>query len=153
MIKLVKDRRFIFFGLLIVLIILSVYFASNYQKHLENPNTSTIVKNYPLGETVAVSGVVSDVHEGGFNLSDEYHGMDINYTVTSEENVSKGDQVEVLGILQPSYRVNATKILVITSFDYSFMLLRSALVALIFLFFFFRYWEFDLKKLEFRRRR
>lgn len=153
MIKLVKDRRFIFFGLLIVLIILSVYFASNYQNHLENPNTSTIVKNYPLGETVAVSGVVSDVHEGGFNLSDEYHGMDINYTVTSEENVSKGDQVEVLGILQPSYRVNATKILVITSFDYSFMLLRSALVALIFLFFFFRYWEFDLKKLEFRRRR
>ena len=153
MIKLVKDRRFIFFGLLIVLIILSVYFASNYQKHLENPNTSIIVKNYPLGETVAVSGVVSDVHDGDFNLSDEYHGMDINYTITSGEHVSKGDQVEVLGILQPSYRVNATKILVITSFEYSFMLLRSALVAVIFLFFFFRYWEFDLKKLEFRRRR
>jgi hypothetical protein len=153
MIKLEKDRRFIFFGLLIVLIILSVYFASNYQNHLENPNTSIIVENYPLGETVAVSGVVSDVHDGGFNLSDEYHGMDINYTITSEEHVSKGDQVEVLGNLQSSYRVNATKILVITSFEYSFMLLRSALVALIFLFFFFRYWEFDLKKLEFRRRR
>jgi hypothetical protein len=151
--KLVKDRRVIFFGLLIVLIVLSLYFASNYQKHLENPNTSTIIKNYPLGETVAVSGVVADVQDGGFNLQDTYHGMAVNYTIISGEKVSKGDQVEVLGILQPSYQVNATKILVISSFDYSFMLFRSALVAVIFLFFFFYYWKFDLKKLEFRRRR
>lgn len=151
--NLVKDRRVIFFGLLIVLIVLSVYFASDYQKHLENPNTSIIIKNYPLGETVAVSGVVADVHEDGFNLQDTYHGMAVNYTVISNEKVSKGDQVEVLGILQPSYQVNATKILIISSFDYNFMLIRSALVALIFLFFFFYYWEFDLKKLEFRRRK
>jgi len=151
--KLVKDRRVIFFGLLIVLIVLSLYFAFNYQKHLENPNTSTIIKSYPLGETVAVSGVVVDIHDGSFNLQDTYQGITVNYTIISSEHVSKGDQVEVLGILQPSYQVNATKILIISSFDYSFMLLRSALVALIFIFFFFHYWEFDLNKLEFRRRR
>jgi hypothetical protein len=151
--KLVKDRRFIFFGLLIVLVILSLYFASNYQNHLENPNTSIIIKSYPLGETVAVAGVVTDVHDGGFNLQDTYKDIVVNYTIISGEHVSNGDQVEVLGILQPSYTVNATKILVISSFDYSFMLFRSALVALIFLFFFFRYWEFDLNKFEFRRRR
>lgn len=151
--KLVKDRRVIFFGLLIVLIALSLYFASNYQKHLENPNTSIIINNYPLGETVSVSGVVGDVHDGNFKLQDTYHGMIVNYTIISGQQVSKGDQVEVLGILQPSYQVNATKILIISSFDYSFMLLRSGLVALIFLFFFFHYWEFDLEKLEFRRRR
>ena len=151
--KLVKDRRVIFFSLLIVLIILSFYFASDYQKHLENPNTSTIINNYPLGESVAVSGIVAEVHEGGFNLQDTYHGIAVNYTIISGEHVSKGDQVEVLGTLQPSYQVNATKILVISSFDYSFMLFRSALVALIFIIFFFHYWEFDLNKLEFRRRR
>jgi len=151
--KLVKDRRVIFFCLLIVLIVLSLYFASNYQKHLENPNTSIIINNYPLGESVAVSGVVADIHDGSFNLQDTYHGINVNYTIISGEHVSKGDQVEVLGILQPSYQVNATKILIISSFDYSFMLFRSALVALIFIFFFFHYWEFDLKKLEFRRRR
>lgn len=151
--KLFKDRRVIFFGLLIVLIILSLYFASNYQKHLENPNTSIIVNNYPLGQTVAVSGVVADTNDSSFKLQDTYHGIAVNYTIISGEHVSKGDQVEVLGILQPAYQVNATKILVISSFDYSFMLFRSALVALIFLFFFFRYWEFDLEKLEFRRRK
>lgn len=151
--KLVKDRRVIFFGLLVVLIVLSLYFASNYQKHLENPNTSTIIKNYPLGETVAVSGVVADIHDGNFNLQDTYHGITVNYTIISSEHVSKGDQVEVLGVLQPSYQINATKILIISSFDYSFMLMRSALVALIFIVFFFHYWEFDLNKLEFRRKR
>lgn len=149
----VTDRRFIFFGLLFILIILSVYFAFNYQKHLETPNTSIILKNYPLGETVAVSGVVADAYDGGFNIQDTYHGILVNYTIVSGDHVSKGDQVEVLGILQPSYKINATKILVISSFDYSFMLLRSAIVALIFIFFFFRYWEFNIEKLEFRRRK
>ena len=151
--RILTDRKFIFIGLLIILVLMSIYFAFNYQNHLQNPNTAVILKSYPLGQTVAVSGVVANVQEDSFTLSDMYHGIDVNYTIISGEKVSAGDQVEVLGILGNGDRVNASKVLVTPAFDYDFMLLRSALVALIFLFFFNRYWSFDFKKMVFRRRR
>lgn len=151
--KILTDRKFIFLGLLFLLILMSFYFSSNYQKHLENPNTAIILKNYPLGETVAVSGVVSEVHDGGFSVSDMYHGLEISYTIISDEKVSRGDQVEVLGTLEPSNHVLASKILVVSSFDYTFMLFRSAVVGIIFIVFFLYYWSFDVNTFEFRRRR
>ena len=146
-----KSRKSILIGLLLALILLSVYYASNYQQHLENPNTSIILKSYPLGETVAVTGVVEEVNNNSFLIRDNYHGIEVNYTIYSTENVSKDDQVEVLGILGDSYQISASKILIISNFDYDFMLLRSGLGLLIFLFFFRRYWRFDFKKMEFRR--
>jgi cytochrome c-type biogenesis protein CcmE len=149
--KIVTSRKFMFVGLLLALILLSIYYVSNYQQHLEHPNTSVILKNYPLGETVAVSGIVTAVHNDGFTLLDKYHGIGVNYTVFSPEKVSNGDQVEVLGVLGDSYQIAASKILVISSFDYNFMLLRSGIALLIFLFFFRRYWRFDFKKMMFRR--
>jgi putative flippase GtrA len=151
--RVLTDRKFIFIGLLIILVLMSIYFALNYQNHLQNPNTAVILKSYPLGQTVAVSGAVTNVQDGSFTLSDMYHGIDVNYTIISGVNVSAGDQVEVLGILGNGNRVNAGKVLVTPSFDYDFMLLRSALVALIFLFFFNMYWSFNFENMEFRRRR
>jgi putative flippase GtrA len=151
--RIFTDRRFIFVGLLIILILMSFYFAMNYQKHLENPDTAVILKSYPLGQTVAVGGGVLNVQNGSFIISDMYHGVDVNYTIISDIKVSPGDQAEALGILETNNRINATKILVIPSFEYDFMLLRSAIVAIIFLFFFNHYWSFDTKRMEFRRRR
>lgn len=149
--KILTSRKVIFVGLLLALILLSIYYISNYQHHLEHPNTGVILKNYPLGDTVAVSGVVTETHNDGFNILDKYHGIGVNYTVYSPEKVSIGDQVEVLGVLGDFYQIVASKILVIPSFDYNFMLLRSGIALLIFLFFFRRYWSFDFKKMEFRR--
>jgi hypothetical protein len=149
--KFFSKKKIIFIGLLLAFIFLSFYYASNYQQHLENPNTGVILKSYPIGETVAVSGVVTEIHNDGFTLSDSYHGIEINYTVYSTEKVFINDQIEVLGTLEDSYQISASKILVISSFDYNFMLLRSGIALLIFLFFFRRYWHFDFKKMEFRR--
>jgi cytochrome c-type biogenesis protein CcmE len=149
--KIVTSMKFIFIGLLLVLILLSIYYVSNYQQHLENPNTGVILKNYPLGATVAVSGVVTSVQNDSFILLDNYHGTKVNYTIYSQDKVSNGDQVEVLGVLGDSYQITASKILVISSFDYNFMLLRSGIALLILLFFFRRYWRFDFKKMMFRR--
>ena len=149
--KFFSHKKIIFIGLLLAFIFLSVYYASNYQQHLENPNTGVILKSYPIGETVAVSGVVTEVHNDGFTILDSYHGIGVNYTVHSTEKVSINDQIEVLGTLEDSYHISASKILVISSFDYNFMLLRSGIALLIFLFFFRRYWRFDFKKMEFRR--
>ena len=149
--NILTSRKFIFAGLLGLFILLSVYYVSNYQQHLEDPNTGIIVKNYPLGETVAVSGVVTAVQNDSFILLDNYHGIKVNYTIYSQNNVSNGDQVEVLGVLGNSYQIAPSKILIISSFDYNFMLLRSGIALLIFLFFFRRYWRFDFKKMMFRR--
>lgn len=149
--KLLNNRKFIFIVLLMALVLLTAYYVSNYQQHLENPNTSIILESYPLGQTVAVSGDVTNVNNGSFTLLDEYHYTRVNYTVYSPEKLSVGDEAEVLGTLEDNYQISASKILVITSFDYNFMLLRSGIAVLIFLFFFFRYWRFDFKKFEFRR--
>jgi hypothetical protein len=151
--RIFTDRKFIFVCLLIILVSMSAYFALNYQYHLENPNTAVILKDYPVGQPVAVSGAVTNVQNGSFTISDMYHGLNVNYTIISVEKVSPGDQAEVLGILGNNYVVNANKVLITPSFDYSFMLIRSAIVALIFLYFFNRYWSFDFKLMEFRRRR
>jgi hypothetical protein len=63
-------------GLVLALILLSFYYVTNYQKHLEYPNTGII------GETVIVSGVVTHVNTEGFFI-DKYH-------VFSSEKVSSG---------------------------------------------------------------
>ena len=149
--RILTSRKFIFFGLILAIILLCTYYVSNYQQHLENPNTSVIIKNYPLGETVAVSGNVLEIHNDSFTILDKYHSTDVTYTIHSTENLSIGDEVEVLGVLGNSNTIMASKILVISNFDYDFMLVRSAIAVLIFLFFFRRYWRFDFKKFEFRR--
>ena len=145
------SRKLIFIGLILALIFLSSYYELNYQNHLENPNTAIIIKNYPIGDTVAVSGNVRDVYNGSFILTDTYHQTEVNYTIYSNQKVSTGDSVEVLGVLGNSYTITASKLLVISSFDYLFMIFRSAIILLIFIYFFRRYWIFDIEKMEFRR--
>ncbi|MBZ2167095.1 hypothetical protein [Methanobacterium spitsbergense] len=146
-----KSRKFILIGLVLALILLCIYYESNYQQHQEYPNTSIILKNYPIGQTVSVSGVVTEVNNDNFILLDKYQGIEVKYTVYSTQKISNRDQVEVLGVLGNSYQISPSKILVISSFDYNFMLLRSGIALLIFLFFFRRYWRFDFKKMEFKR--
>jgi len=149
--RVISSRKLIFISLILALILLSSYYELNYQQHLENPDTSIIIKNYPLGETVAVSGDVREVYNNSFILADTYHQIEVNYTIYSPQKVSTGDNVEVLGVLGTSYHITASKILVISAFDYQFMIVRSAIILLIFIYFFRRYWRFDFGKMEFRR--
>lgn len=132
---------------------LCLYYNTNYQAHLEHPDSSMILKDYPLGETVSVSGRVTMIYGDGFLLSDNYHGTAVNYHVVSNHEVKVGDEGEVLGTLMPNYTVKASKILLITDFDYKFMLLRSFLVIIIFILLFRRYWRFNISRMEFRRLR
>ena len=134
-IRVVTDRKFIFISLVLALILLSVYYESNYEQHLEYPDTSIILKDYPVGQTVSVSGNVREVYNNSFILSDIYHNIEVNYTVYSPEKVSIGDNVEVLGVLGNSYNISASKILVVSAFDYHFMIFRSAVILLIFIYF------------------
>jgi hypothetical protein len=151
--KILTNRLFIFLGLLMVLILLSGYYVANYQNHLQYPNTAVILKNYPTGQTVSVSGSVIQVRNDSFTITDVYHKTVVYYTVYSSEKVSIGDQVEVLGLLGNAYQINPSKILVVTKFEYGFLLLRSFIALLIFLFFFRRYWRYDFRTMEFRRQK
>ena len=136
---------------MIVLMFLCLYYNSNYQSHLEYPDSSLILKDYPLGGTVSVSGVVTNSYNDGFLLSDNYHGTAVNYHVLSNQKLEVGDEAEVLGTLIPNYTIKSSKILVITKFDYEFMLLRSFLIVIIFILLFRRYWRFNISRMEFRR--
>ena len=149
--KILTSRKFIFTGLVLALILLCTYYSANYQRHLEHPNTGIILKDYPYGEMVAVSGEVKEVNNNGFILMDQYHGTDVYFTIFSSEKLSIGDKVEVLGVLGNSYQITASMIQIITGFDYTFMLVRSGIIVIIFLFFFRRYWRFNFRKMEFRR--
>ena len=114
--KILTSRKFIFIGLILALILLCTYYSANYQKHLEHPNTGIILKDYPYGEMVAVSGEVTEVNNNGFILMDQYHGTDVYFTIFSSEKLSIGDKVEVLGVLGNSYQITASKIQIIIWF-------------------------------------
>ena len=149
--NIVKKRIFIFTVLAAILVLLCLYYNTNYQSHLEYPDSSMILKDYPLGETVSVSGEVTNRYGDGFRLSDNYHGVAVNYHVVSDQKLEVGDEAEVLGTLMPNYTVKSSKILVITKFDYKFMLLRSFLIIIVFILLFRRYWRFNISRMEFRR--
>lgn len=136
---------------MILLMLLCLYYNSNYQSHLEYPDSSMILKDYPLGETVSVSGAVTNSYSDGFLLSDNYHGTAVNYHVLSSQKLEVGDEAEVLGTLIPDYTIKSSKILVITKFDYDFMLLRSFVVVILLILLFRRYWRFDVSRMEFQR--
>lgn len=149
--RIITSRKLIFISLILGLILLSSYYELNYQKHLEHPDTGIIIKDYPIGDTVAVSGNVREVYKDSFILSDTYHQTEVNYTIYSPQKVSTGDSVELLGVLGNSYHINASNILITSAFDYQFMIVRSAIIFLIFIYFFRRYWRFDFGKMVFRR--
>lgn len=139
--------------LIILLTGLCLYYQENYQKHTNYPDTTMILAHYPLGEYVSVSGDVTSVYTGGFNLKDTGFNQKVIYTVESSTSVSVGDNVGVMGVLEPSYHVKEYKIIVIPKWSYQFMLIRSFLAVLFLAWLFNRYWYFNPKKMEFRRRK
>jgi hypothetical protein len=143
----------IFLGLFLVLILFSlcVYYSHHYESNQEYPSTSAILLYYPEGSLVSVSGTALRLNEDGFDLLDNNGRTE--YKIRSSKHVNPGDNVQLIGILGPSYTIKSTKIIVETGWSYEFVLYRSAL-ALIFLFFIFlRYWKFDFKTFEFIRLR
>lgn len=135
---------------MILLLLLCLYYNTNYQLH-QHPDSGGILENYPLGETVSVSGVVTQIYGDGFLLLDNYHVTLVNYHVLSTQKLEVGDEPEVLGTLMPNNTIKASKIVVIDDFDYNFMLLRSFIGLIIFLLLFRHYWRFDISRMEFRR--
>ncbi|WP_321421968.1 hypothetical protein [uncultured Methanobacterium sp.] len=139
--------------LIIALAGLCTYYVSEYPNHLEYPSYEVILTDYPIGEVVNIGGTVTSTFNGGFQTTENFYGHWVNMKIISDTPVSVDDKVSLVGVLAPNNTIiNVERIEVNKYWKYIFVLLRS-LVALIFLIYIFhRYWSFDWKSYEFRRR-
>ncbi|MEN4018389.1 MAG: hypothetical protein PQ975_00680 [Methanobacterium sp.] len=141
------------FILILILTILCINYNANYESHLEYPSTGAILAEYPENSTVYVSGEVTSLNNDGFELQDNYNGKKVRYIIETSKKAGIGDNVQVVGILGPSFNVKSTEIIVMKKWSYEFVLLRSALALVFLIFIFFSYWKFDFKIFEFMRKK
>ena len=138
-------------ALILILLSLCIYYYNYHESNSKYPSTAAIESNYPEGSLVFVSGTAIKQNNNGFYLRDGENWI-IIYNVISGKHVQPDDHVQLLGILGPDYTIKSTKTVVATKWGYHFILLRSALALIVFIFIFFRYWKFDFKTFEIIRR-
>ena len=139
--------------LLALLAGLCIYYANEYQEHLKYPSYEVILNSYPEGEVVNVGGTVISA-DNGVILIEEYHqGQRVTMKVESNTPVEVKDQLSVVGVLGANNTIiNVERVEVNEYWKYMFLLLRSFLVLVLLGYLFHRYWSFDWKAFEFRRR-
>jgi hypothetical protein len=136
-----------------IMALLCFYYASNYEKHLQNPSYGAILSDYPLGQVVHVDGSVIMIYPDSYDLIQNYHGQTIIMKVLGPSPAHLRDQVSILGVLGPSNQiVKVKKIHVLSWWKWEFELKRSFLVIPFLLILFLYFWKFNLRKFEFRRR-
>lgn len=150
--KPLKNRILISITLLLILIGLFNYYNDNYQINEKFHSANFILTNYPEGETVYIPGDYIGSFDGGFYIKDDYKGQETIYKINSSLKPSDGDIISITGTLNPSFTIDPQKIVVNKQWKEDFLLFRSALIGVILLFLFRRYWKFDFKKMEFKRR-
>ncbi|MGZ7067918.1 MAG: hypothetical protein ACXVHT_06440, partial [Methanobacterium sp.] len=68
--KPLKNRIMISSVLIIVLFGLFIYYTDNFAFNELYPSSSAILKNYPIGKTVAIDGDFAGFYDGGFYIKD-----------------------------------------------------------------------------------
>jgi len=127
--------------LICTFIVLGAYYVTNVTYHLDSPRESEVSANYEayVGRTVTISGVVVSTGAGSFEL----RGAQDTYTVFSTAVVQPGDQVTVVGTLEPGHQLQAVAMAVSPWVLTALVYVRS-FVALIFVaVLFFLSWRFD----------
>ncbi|MDY9922966.1 hypothetical protein [Methanobacterium sp.] len=153
--KLDTPQKRIVTGIILVVALagLCAYYATEYQNHLKYPSYEVILSDYPQGEVVNVGGVVTSTFNGGFLMVKNHQGHLVTMKVLNDTPVAVEDSVSVVGVLAPDNTiVNVEQVEVTEYWNYIFLLLRSFLVLIFLIFIFSRYWSFDWKSYEFRRR-
>lgn len=143
--------------LLILLLSSSLYYALEDKDYLDYPSYDVILSQYPQGATVNVYGTVTKHYSGGYEIQQNFKGQVITMRIQSSTNIPTiNEYVSLLGILGPDHQI--IKVISVYRTEKTepwrnyFLIFRS-LLALIFLsYFFLRYWYFDSRKFEFRRR-
>ncbi len=153
--KLDTPSKKILTGIILVVALagLCTYYATEYQNHLKYPSYEVIISDYPQGAVVNVGGTVTATFNGGFQIEENQHGHLVTMKVLNNTPVRVNDKVSVVGVLgQDNTIINVERVEVNEYWKYIFLLLRSFLALIFLLYIFHRYWSFDWKSYEFRRR-
>lgn len=153
--KLDTPQKRILTGIILVIALagLCTYYATEYQNHLKYPSYEVILSDYPLGELVNVGGTVTDTFNGGFQIDENHQGHLVTMKVLNNTPVTVNDKVSVVGVLAPENTIiNVERVEVNEYWKYIFLLLRSFLVLIFLIYIFHKYWSFNWKSYEFRRR-
>lgn len=147
-------NKFLIFCLLIlILVLISSYYAPNYEKKWQYPSYGTILSTNPVGEVVFVDGSVDNIYPGRYNIITNYRGQIVNIKVLGPSPAQLGDQVTIVGVLGPSKQiVKVQKISVLSKWKTEFLLLRSFLAIILMIIIFLYFWKFNFRKFEFRKR-
>ena len=151
-----KNKRFIQgIFLTVILTLLILYSGLEYNNH--DPSIEHILENFETynNTKISFSGVIKEV-----NTTDQQITISIPQTPyvmkiktdTIDETMQKGNLVEILGVLDGKYHVNAEKILVIERWKSDLIIIRSLPTIPFALYLFFRTWHFNKKTFRFERR-
>jgi hypothetical protein len=154
-VKLDTPQKRILTGIILMITLagLCTYYATEYQEHLKYPSYEVILSDYPMGEVVNVGGTVTDTFNGGFQIDENHQDHLVTMKVLNNTPVTVKDKVSVVGVLAPENTIlNVERVEVNEYWKYIFLLLRSFLVLIFLLYIFHRYWSFNWKNYEFRRR-
>ena len=148
------DLKQIAAGSMLILILLSlcIYYHDYHESNLKYPSTAAILSQYPEGSTVFISGTALKQNYNGFDLRDD-NSWNTRYHIISNKHIKPDDYVQLLGILGQNYTVKSTRTVVETKHGYEFIILRSAIALITFMFIFLWYWKFNFKRFELIRRR
>ena len=144
-----KLERFIL-GLFLIVIIFLV--CNNYASNNEYYTNSDIIDLlcYP-GTYMVLSGTVTDIYNGGFQVRVNSNGNFYDYKVKTLSKVNLGDTAYILGTLNSSNIITCLKVVTVKNGDFSFVIIRSIFGMLLFLIIFGKYWRFNLKNMIFIR--
>jgi len=122
-------------------VVLAAYYQANVTQHLDYLRESEVSANYDasVGRNVLISGEVVATGAQSFELM----GMHGTYTILSSAAVQRGDDVTVVGTLEPGHQLRAATIYASSALLSALVYIRS-FIALIFVsVLFFARWRFD----------
>jgi hypothetical protein len=146
--KFARHRILSLLILFLLLVGLCIYYNENFMMHQDYASQGAIMKNYPQGNLVVVSGSITKTFPDSFQLRDNYN----NFTIISSHKVSIGDRAEVYGLLSTDYQIDAKQINITPLWSYQFVIIRSLIAFLFLAFIFNRYWKLNPEKGLFQRR-
>lgn len=135
----------------LALLSLCIYYYDYHEDNAKYPSTYAIESYYPEGSLVFIEGTAIKQNKDGFYLRN--NNWDIEYKIISGKHIEPGDNVQLLGILGPSYTIKSIRVVVEPTWGFEFIIFRSALALIVLIFIFFRYWKFDFKTFELARRK
>ena len=141
--------------LAVILSLLITYSGIEYNNY--DPGIEYIFENFETfnNTKISFSGVIEEVnttsHQITISIPKPPYLIKIKID-TIEDNMQKGDIIEILGVLDGKYHVTAEKILVSQRWKNDLIIIRSLPAIPFALYLFFRKWRFNKKTFRFERR-